>query len=458
VVDVQESVPQDASKAIKFAGALPVQRGQGRALEALIKRRTARTRVRPVASDDLHMLKRRQAAEVYVKDTSGHVLVPDLDWNVAVAEDEVKHGEEVDTAGSRRVEGSADVADGSWDGTAELAVRSHPVGIDALESSDSEADAKASPVTIDVAEGPAIAGSVAASEPEMLVAQGTPEKGEPAAAVVPEINKEREKQESRGGEGPWWGMFGRLVGLDRDASSLPGIDSWNPHAVEQQPKDTEEKGGNLEASTGSSRDSGAWDWWSWLQLVRGKGEDSQHAAEKVPEGSGGEVETGRKGEERSKEGDAWWGWAAAVPAALIALMQRRRVVKDEDVREDEAAPDATARASRSGKRKPKPLETVIVSSDLPIEEIAAEIARVKRGEQQKTDEAKRKEHEVMMSGPLARLRAFTANLSNLNKPEIALLCLLSGGVLVLLAVVAYRLELYVEYQRLFAGVERVRPW
>jgi hypothetical protein len=34
----------------------------------------------------------------------------------------------------------------------------------------------------------------------------------------------------------------------------------------------------------------------------------------------------------------------------------------------------------------------------------------------------------------------------LSKPELVLLCGLSGGVLVLLAVIAYRLELYVQYE------------
>ena len=88
----------------------------------------------------------------------------------------------------------------------------------------------------------------------------------------------------------------------------------------------------------------------------------------------------------------------------------------------------------------------MVSPDLPIAEIAAEIARVKVKQEQDADEKNRLAGEQMMQGPLEQLGRISDKLMRLSKPELVLLCGLSGGVLVLLSVIAYRLELYVEYE------------
>jgi hypothetical protein len=420
-----------------------MQRGQGQALEAIIKRRNARTRLRQVASEDLEMLKRRQAAEVHVKDASSHILVPDRKGHLAAPEEELKQWEKL-PEGSK---GSTDIIDGSWDGIGGLAVWSHPLDSDALGSADEEARSDSAEAnvlmgTVDLADLP-----VAKPDAGAAVVDGAPEEGEPVPEVATEIS-EREG-EKRGGA--WLGGLKRLVGLARYSSSVSATGSWDPHALEQEPRDGEEKDRRAEASAETSRDGDGWDWWGWLPPKRRQADEDggRDAAAKV---------SGTPAEKSEERGNAWWGWAAAIPAALGALA-RAQGSKSIDDEEDGSERSAAAAGKASGcKSKQKPLETVILSPDLPIEEIAAEIARVKRGEQEKTEEAKRKAHEAMMTGPLGRLRAFTANVGNLNKPEIVLLCLLSGGVLVLLAVVAYRLELYVEYQRLFTEVERVRPW
>lgn len=236
---------------------------------------------------------------------------------------------------------------------------------------------------------------------------------------------------------------------------------WWPWGRSESEKSTDEQTGQVETASVQERDSQEaasesssvsdersrrWPW----QSADDEGSESSSASstsqarkdKREPQAGDGEAMV----DADKQASKPWW-------ESLAGLLGRR-----DEQKEKESDSEATSQAAAKDKSKgegsvqgEKPasrgqIETVVVSPDLPIAEIAAEIARVKVKEEQDADEQNRLAGEKMMQGPIAQLGRISDQLMKLSKPELVLLCGLSGGVLVLLAVIAYRLELYVQYE------------
>lgn len=240
---------------------------------------------------------------------------------------------------------------------------------------------------------------------------------------------------------PWWHFgFGKS---DKSSSDQQG----DAKAENVAAQDTASAAEDSSESVSGGYDS--WIRWPWQES------DATEQQDRDRDGAGSPVESdasqgsrSRTSESQSEDGERhadaakqdskpWW-------ESLAGLVGRREEEKPSKSKAQESAKSRGASGARRNRRGQ--IETVVVSPDLPIAEIAAEIARVKVKQEQDADEKNRLAGEEMMQGPLAQLGRVSEQLMKLSKPELVLLCGLSGGVLVLLAVIAYRLELYVQYE------------
>lgn len=230
---------------------------------------------------------------------------------------------------------------------------------------------------------------------------------------------------------PWW-KFG-----------------WGPEDSFSEPPPQRKSKRQRKDEEVASREAGAeeqgeGEFWGWakgmaiLAGLRQRQQDPQTAAQAAEDGEKRAKEAAKKeGTEAAasdEQGDpAWW-------AGLLDMLKRD---------DSKKAADGGKKVERGEQRTEddRALSTVIVSPDVPIEEIAAEIARVKNKQAEQSAEQKRQLGEDMLRGPVGQLQRMSRNLVSMNKPEIVLLCGLCGGVMVLLAVVAYRIELYMELIR-----------
>lgn len=228
---------------------------------------------------------------------------------------------------------------------------------------------------------------------------------------------------------PWW-KFGWGA---EDSFTAPQPDTEVPAPRKRRSRNVDE---DVASGGGGAEANGEGEFWGWAKgMAILVGLRRQHDPQQV-EGPLNESEAKQR-DARGEDGQAereerpWW-------EGMMDVLKREEAKKAE-----------VDKAVRDGKREgeDRALSTVIVSPDVPIEEIAAEIARVKVQQSQRSDEQNRKEGEDMLKGPVGQLQRLSRHLVSLNKPEIVLLCGLSGGVLVLLAVVAYRIELYMELIR-----------
>lgn len=451
-----------------------LQTRQGRALDTLVSREAV-TRVRPTTSEDLAMLQHRRNAEVHVVDGQGHVLVPDGEGALAVPREIVSgRGGRGDKRGAR--------LSASLDGLPESGLRvdamtqtaefvdagqTVDLGDASLPELQGEAAAPAAGDGATGGDGPAsfpLASLTAslASDDSSLEPRRVPRRDAAGAGARPGAGSRRggvmgsgaaeasaPDAAARGDSGarPWWlgwwprGKPSAEHGAVDDAAAAPTAAPVQAEAA----ADVEEVGKQ-----------------SWLSVLPWVGrkdaaQDAEAAAAADGDGDGSVSSGSGGGDDAPVASDdaadapaaprsdgPWWGF--------LSRAWSRGGAADSD-RSGAAGEAADAQAGDGGQTR-QPLETVIVSPDLPIEEIAAEIARVKREEQNESDELRRLEKEKLLSGPIERLRQINSALSNLSQPDIALLCALSGGVLVLLAVVAYRLELYVEYERILSDLTR----
>lgn len=238
---------------------------------------------------------------------------------------------------------------------------------------------------------------------------------------------------------PWW-KFGWGA---EDSFTEQGPSEEELAKRKNQPRQESKEVASRAAGAEEQGEGEFWGWAKGMAILAGlrqrqdpqaTSKEGAEGAEKDAKASGKAAQEGRgdgKDDNDSKDRQ-WWD--------VVGLLEALR---------REEAPKAEASAAGKGDRKAedRALSTVIVSPDVPIEEIAAEIARVKHQQSERSDEQKRREGEDMLKGPVGQLQRLSRYMMSLNKPEIVLLCGLCGGVMVLLAVVAYRIELYMELIR-----------
>lgn len=269
--------------------------------------------------------------------------------------------------------------------------------------------------TVDLADEPEPGGSAGAAADE--VAAG----GKPEGSL---------DEQSR----PWW-KFGWGV---EDSFSDSGASEEKAVKREKQPRHADTEVASRAAGAEEQGEGEFWGWAKGMAILAGlrRRQDPQAESE-----DGAKAKAGVKGAEASGEAAAQEGSGDGKDSPWWeGLMDALR-------REEEAKVEGGRAGKGERKAEDRALSTVIVSPDVPIEEIAAEIARVKHQQSERSDEQKRREGEDMLKGPVGQLQRLSRHLVSLNKPEIVLLCGLCGGVMVLLAVVAYRIELYMELIR-----------